>query len=87
MKKSQQFSAESMMPACFTSPRTALHMLSLSSGVKRSGMYPELSRSFRYTRKSSFTICPSVIRKVTGTPLSPALVYSVIRSSLKSATP
>ena len=87
MKKSHRLSGESMMPACFASLRTALHMLSLSSGVMRSGMNPLDSRSLMYTRKRSLMICPSVIRNVTGMPLTPALTYSASRSVLKSAMP
>lgn len=73
-KYSQRFSGLSMAPVCLSSGRTALHMLSLSSCVMRSGMYPLLSRSLMYTRKRSLTICPSVMRNTMGMLLTPVLV-------------
>mmetsp|Transcript_14317 Transcript_14317/g.34861 ORF Transcript_14317/g.34861 Transcript_14317/m.34861 type:complete len:271 (-) Transcript_14317:8417-9229(-) len=87
MKKSHRLSGVSMMPACFTSLRTALHMLSLSSGVMRSGINPLDSRSLMYTRNLSLMIWPSVMRKVTGIPFTPALTYSARRSVLNSVIP
>jgi hypothetical protein len=87
MKKSHKFSFVSTIPAAFTSFRTALHMFSLSSGVMRSGMNPLERRSLMYTKKRSFTICESVIKNVTGVPLTPAFVYNPRRSVLKSTMP
>mmetsp|Transcript_9193 Transcript_9193/g.38628 ORF Transcript_9193/g.38628 Transcript_9193/m.38628 type:complete len:250 (-) Transcript_9193:487-1236(-) len=86
-KKSHKFSGESMIPAPLHSLRTALHISSFSSLVMRSGMYPDDSKSLMYTRNRSSMICPSVIRNVTGLPLTPALMYRLSRSALKSAMP
>ena len=47
MKKSQQFSLESITPAALTSLRMALTTLSLSSEVYRSGSVPDESMSLK----------------------------------------
>mmetsp|Transcript_42947 Transcript_42947/g.109892 ORF Transcript_42947/g.109892 Transcript_42947/m.109892 type:complete len:368 (-) Transcript_42947:68-1171(-) len=73
MKKSHRFSGVSRMPAPLHSLRTEFIKVSLSSWLKRSVMRPVASRSLRNTRKCSFTIWLSVMRKLTGVLLTPAL--------------
>ena len=83
MKKRQQLSGVSGMPAPLTRERTPFITASISSCANNPGMSPLDSKSFRYTRNFSSAICASVNRKQIPSSFRPAFWYMVRMSSLR----
>ena len=86
MKQSQQLSRVSGRPLRLTIGRTLLMMSSMSSAGKRPGMLPDESKSFMNTRKRSSAICWSVKMNEMPSPFTPAFLYMICRSALRSLT-
>ena len=86
MNASQQLSRVSGRPARLTTGRMLLMMSSMSSAGKRPGMLPDESKSFMNTRKRSSAICWSVKMNEMPSPFTPAFLYMICRSALRSLT-